>query len=77
MRTLEEEKILQEFFADHKYQCKVCGRKEIMTKKVEKCICSHCHRYIYKDAEEYKKYLFKLIMRGEIKAIDFRFWLSL
>lgn len=68
MSTLnfEEEEKLQNFLQGHKYQCKLCGRKEIII-RVDKCLCSHCGYYIYKDENEYNKYLFKLRLRRELK----------
>lgn len=40
----------------HKYQCKLCGRKEIIGAQRDRVICSHCGHYIYKSEELEFKY---------------------
>lgn len=47
-----------------KYQCKKCGRKQIIPAYVDKLVCSWCGHYVYKsDRDEFKDRL-----RGAMKS---------
>ena len=42
-----------------KVACKICGRKEVFTTKIDRKLCSHCNNYIYKDKKAEFKYNLK------------------
>lgn len=59
--------IKQENVQKHQYQCKNCGRKEVIRFDRDKTICSHCHKYVFKNEEDEKKYEFAQKMKGLLK----------
>jgi len=57
-----KEKRVNDLFQENMYQCKKCGRKEIIRFDKGKKLCSHCGNYIFKnDKEEFKFKLGRLI----------------
>ena len=54
-KNLKDYQKLVDALAPHKYQCKICGRKEYIGVKRDRALCSHCGHYIYKsEALEFK-----------------------
>lgn len=50
-----------------KYQCKNCGRKEIIKFNEDRKLCTWCGHYIYKNEILENKYNFKNIMTRKLK----------
>lgn len=55
--------------ADIKYQCKKCGRKEVIGKNQEKKLCTHCGHYIFKNDLDEFKYRMKEGLKSEKNKI--------
>lgn len=53
----------------HSYQCKICGRKEIIRFDKDRRLCSHCGHYIYKSEELERQYKFKENLMKEMRNI--------
>lgn len=51
----------------HSYQCKNCGRKEVIRFDMDRRLCSHCGHYIYKSDELERQYKFKENLMKEIR----------
>lgn len=47
----------------HKYQCKHCGRKEVIRFDQDKKICTHCGNYIFKNEKEEFKFKMERLMK--------------
>lgn len=51
-----EYKKYMESRANHKYACKHCGHKQLITNKMEKTVCDWCGKYIFKNGLDEFKY---------------------
>lgn len=49
------------------YQCKRCGRKEVIRHNLDRRLCSHCGHYIYKSEELENQYKFKEKLMKEMR----------
>lgn len=69
MSTYENKKYqrLMDNVQKNSYQCKNCGRKEIIRPTRDRKICSHCGNYIYKSEKIEKKYKFIENLRKEMR----------
>lgn len=54
-REIDYTKTIQQ----HLYQCKNCGRKEVIRFDCDKTVCSHCKHYIFKNPLDEFKYRIK------------------
>lgn len=57
--TNDEIEKYQEELNKHKYQCKHCGRKVVITANVDKQLCSWCNNYVFKNSKDEFKYRMK------------------
>lgn len=69
MSTYENKKYkrLMNNVLNNSYQCKICGRKEIIRPTCDRKICSHCGNYIYKSEKIEKKYKFMENLKKEMR----------
>jgi len=60
--TIKEYERMTQEYDKVKYRCR-CGHRVIIPYNVDKQICSHCKRYVFKDKSEEFKYRVKEKMR--------------